>query len=282
MLFAALSIIWGIPYLLIKVAVEHVSPPDLVFARTAIGALLLLPVAALRGELRPLVQYWKPLLVYSVVELIVPWVLLADAEQHLSSSLSGLLVSAVPLVGAVIALASPSHDRLSIRNTAGLVLGLAGVAVLLGFTVSGSDLGSVGIVGVTVIGYAAGPAILARQLGSLPPLGIAAMSVGLCALVYAPWALTHPPASLPSGTVVSVVVLGVVCTAFAFVIFFALIADIGAVKATVVTYLNPAVAVALGAGVLGEAVTWATGLGFAMILGGAWLATRSRAPLGAG
>jgi drug/metabolite transporter (DMT)-like permease len=221
-------------------------------------------------------------LIYSIVELIVPWVLLADAEQRLSSSLSGLLVSAVPLVGAVIALASPAHDRLSARNIAGLFVGLAGVAVLLGFTLSGSDLGSVAIVGVTVIGYAAGPAILARHLGGLPPLGVAATSVGLCALVYAPWALTHPPTSLPSTTVASVVVLGVICTAVAFVIFFALIAEIGAVRATVITYLNPAVAVALGALVLGEAVTWATGLGFAMILGGAWLATRGRAPVATG
>ncbi len=279
--FAALSIIWGVPYLLIKVAVRHVSPPDLVFARTAIGAALLLPIAARRGELRPLVEHWKPLLAYSVVELVVPWVLLADAEQHLSSSLTGLLVSAVPLIGAVIAMASPAHDRLSVTNGTGLLIGLAGVAVLLGFTVGRSELGSVAVVGVTVIGYAAGPAILARRLGSVPPFGIAAVSVGFCAVVYAPWAVAHPPAVLPATTVASLLVLGIVCTAVAFVIFFALIAEMGAVRATVVTYLNPAVAVALGAAVLGEAVTWATAVGFVMILGGAWLATRRRAPLAA-
>ena len=279
--FAALSIIWGVPYLLIKVAVRHVSPPDLVFARTAIGAVLLLPIAVRRGELRPLAEHWKPLLAYSVVELVVPWVLLADAEQHLSSSLTGLLVSAVPLIGAVIALASPAHDRLSVANAAGLLIGLAGVAVLLGFTVGRSELGSVGIVGVTVIGYAAGPAILARRLGSAPPFGVAAVSVGFCAVVYAPWAVAHPPAVLPATTLASLLVLGVVCTALAFIIFFALIAEMGAVRATVVTYLNPAVAVALGAAVLGEAVTWATAVGFVMILGGAWLATRRRAPLAA-
>lgn len=276
-LFVALSVIWGIPYLLIKVAVASVSPPDLVFARTAIGAVLLVPVAAWRGELRPVVARWRPLIVYSLVELIVPWVLLADAERRLSSSLSGLLVSAVPLVGAVIALGSPGRDRLSTTNVAGLGLGLAGVGVLLGFTVGSSDLGSVGIVGVTVIGYAVGPAVMARRLGDLPPLGVAAVSVGLCAVVYAPWALTHPPHRVPFHVAESIVVLGVVCTAVAFVTFFALIAEIGAVRATVITYLNPAVAVALGATVLGEAVTWATAVGFLMILSGAYLATRRQA-----
>jgi drug/metabolite transporter (DMT)-like permease len=276
-LFVALSVIWGIPYLLIKVAIAHVSAPDLVFARTAIGAALLLPVAAWRGELRSVVARWKPLIVYSLVELIVPWVLLADAERRLSSSLSGLLVSAVPLVGAVIALLSPGGDRLSTTNVAGLGLGLAGVAVLLGFTVSGSDMGSVAIVGVTVLGYAAGPAVMARRLGDLPPLGVAAVSVGLCAVVYAPWALTHAPPAVPARAAEAIIVLGVVCTAVAFVAFFALIAEIGAVKATVITYLNPAVAVALGATVLGEAVTWATAVGFLMILCGAYLATRRKA-----
>ncbi len=278
-LFVALSVIWGIPYLLIKVAVAHVSPPDLVFARTAIGAVLLLPVAAWRGELRPVLTRWKPLILYSLVELIVPWVLLADAERRLSSSLSGLLVSAVPLVGAVIALLSPGHDRLSTPNVAGLGLGLAGVAVLLGFTVSGSDLGSVAIVGITVLGYAAGPAVMARRLGDLPPLGVAALSVGLCAAAYAPWALTHPPAAVPASAAEAIIVLGVICTAVAFVTFFALIAEIGAVRATVITYLNPAVAVALGATVLGEAVTWATAVGFLMILSGAYMATRRHAAL---
>ena len=280
-LFVALSVIWGVPYLLIKVAVAHVSPPDLVFARTAIGAALLLPVAAWRRELRPVVAKWKPLVVYSLVELVVPWVLLADAERRLSSSLSGLLVSAVPLVGAVIALLSPGHDRLSTRNVAGLGLGLAGVAVLLGFTVSGADLGSVAIVGVTVLGYAAGPAVMARRLGDLPPLGVAALSVGLCAVIYAPWALTHPPAAVPASAAEATIVLGVICTAVAFVTFFALIAEVGAVRATVITYLNPAVAVALGATVLGEAVTWATAVGFLMILSGAYLATRRKAALAA-
>lgn len=303
-LFVAMSVIWGIPYLLIKVAVRDLGPAEVVFGRTAIGALALVPLAAARGELRPVLARWRPLVVYTVVELGVPWLLLSRAEQRLPSSLSGLLVAAVPLAGAVIALARPGssrpgrsrpgksrpgkpqlgkpqpgssrpgRDRLGAGNLVGLVLGLLGVGVLLGFAVGAADAGSVALVGVVVVGYAAGPAILASRLGDLPPLGVAAASVGLCALAYSPWALTHLPASLPGQAAASVAVLGVVCTAVAFVAFFALIAEIGPVRATVITYLNPVVAVALGAAVLGEEVGWATLAGFAMILAGARLATR--------
>jgi drug/metabolite transporter (DMT)-like permease len=272
-LFAAMGFIWGIPYLLIKVADRGIEPTTLVLGRTGIGALLLLPVAAFRGQLLPVLRRWRPLVAYTVAELAVPWVLLSDAERHLSSSLSGLLVAAVPLVGAVVAVTT-GHERPGRGQLGGLLLGLAGVALLAGFDVSGTGWRSVGEVAVVVVGYAIGPAILARRMSDLPGLGVVAASLALCALAYVPAGLAQAPAHLPPGReVAAVVVLAVVCTALAFLVFFALIGEIGPVRATVVTYVNPVVAVALGVIFLHESAGPATAAGAALILAGSSLAT---------
>jgi len=276
-LFGAMCVIWGLPYLLIKVAVRDLHPATLVFCRTAIGAVILVPIAAVRGELRPLLARWKPLVAYTVVELGIPWVLLSTAEERLTSSLSGLLVAAVPLVGAVLSCSLADRDPLGARGVTGLLIGFAGVGALVGFDVSGADAGSVAIVAFVVVGYAIGPLILARHLSDLPGLGVVAGSLVLCAAAYAPFALTRLPARVPNGRVIaSVVVLGVVCTAIAFVVFFHLIAEIGPVHATVITYVNPAVAVVLGVVFLGEGFGFATAVGFALILLGSYLATSAR------
>jgi drug/metabolite transporter (DMT)-like permease len=274
LLFAAMCVIWGLPYLLIKVAVRDLQPATLVFCRTAIGALILVPIAVARGDLRPVLARWKPLVAYTIVELAIPWVLLSTAEQRLPSSLSGLLVAAVPLVGAVFSRSLKDRDPLGGRGITGLLVGLAGVGALVGFNVSGADAGSVAIVAFVVVGYAAGPLILAHALSDLPGMGVVASSLALCALAYAPFALTRLPASTPPARVLAaVVVLGVVCTALAFVLFFDLIGEIGPVRATVITYVNPAVAVVLGVVFLHESFGVATGVGFALILAGSVLAT---------
>ena len=285
LLFGAMGIIWGVPYLLIKVAVRDLSPASLVLGRTGIGALLLVPVALARGELRPVLERWRPLLLYTVVELAVPWGLLSQAERRLPSSLSGLLVAAVPLVGALIAMTGRRRERPSARQAAGLVVGLAGVALLAGLDVSGAAWVSVAEVAVVAVGYAAGPAVLARRLHDQPALGVVAASLALCALGYAPAGIAQLPGHLPGWRVVaSVAVLGVVCTAAAFLLFFVLIREVGPVRATVITYINPVVAMALGVGFLGEAAGVSTLLGAALILAGSVLATgrgrRARAAAG--
>lgn len=273
LLFALMGVVWGFPYLLIKVSVRYLTPATLVCARTALAAAILLPVAAVRGDLVPLLRRWRPVLAYTVVEVAVPWLLLSDAERRLSSSLSGLLVAAVPLIGAVLVLVVGGDDRIDRRRLAGLLVGLAGVGVLLGFDVSAGDLGSVAEVAVVAVGYAAGPMIAARRLRDSPTLGVVAVSLGLTALGYAPLALTNLPRSVPPGRVLlAVATLGVVCTAVAFVAFFALIAEVGPNRATVITYLNPAVAVALGVTFLAEPFGWSTAAGFALILSGSYLA----------
>jgi drug/metabolite transporter (DMT)-like permease len=216
-------------------------------------------------------------IVYTVIEIAIPWLLLSSAEKRLSSSLSGLLVAAVPLVGAVLSRTTGGSDHMDRRGVAGLVLGMVGVAALVGFDVSGAEVGAVAAVAVVVLCYAIGPMILARFLGNLPSLGVVAASLGLCAIGYAPVGILQAPGHLPNGRVLAALaVLGVVCTAVAFVAFFHLIGEIGPVRATVITYINPAVAVALGVAFLGESFTVGTGLGFALVLAGSFLATRRR------
>jgi drug/metabolite transporter (DMT)-like permease len=278
LLFAVMGVLWGIPYLLIKVAVGELSPPSLVFLRTATGALVLLPIAARRGAISPLLAHWRWVLVYTVAELAIPWLFLSDAETHISSSLAGLLVAAVPFVGALLVLLTGGDDRLDARRMAGLLVGFVGVAALVGFDLSGGNLGAVGEIAVVTIGYALGPMVIARRLGGLRPVGVVATSLALTAIGYAPVGVLQLPSHAPSLKVVlAVAALGVVCTALAFVLFFALIAEVGPVRATVITYVNPAVALALGVLILGEPFTAGAVLGFALILLGSFLATRRTA-----
>jgi drug/metabolite transporter (DMT)-like permease len=280
-LFLALGVAWGIPYLLIKVSVEEISPAQLVLARTGIAALILLPIAIARGAVRPLLSHWHWLLTFAVVEIAIPWVLLGRAETRLPSSTTGLLIAAVPLAGLAIAFVTGRAERLPGTAWLGLALGIVGVAALVGFDVAGSDLGAVAEVGVVVIGYAAGPAILSRPLQGLPGIGIMASALTVTALVYVPVVLVSDgvPGALPSAKVIwSVLVLAVVCTAAAFMLLFALVNEVGPVRATTITYLNPAVAVIAGALVLHEPVTVWTVVGFALVVTGSFLVNRRGRP----
>jgi drug/metabolite transporter (DMT)-like permease len=282
LLFVAMSVIWGIPYLFIRIAVSDLSPVVLVFARTAIAALILLPVVIGRGELRGLLKSWMALLVFAAVEIGVPWLMLANAEQRITSSLAGLLISAVPLVGVVIATSLGNREHLGIASLAGLLLGVIGVAGIVGFDLRVADWLALVEVGVVVVGYAVGPVIISRYLSRLPSMGVTAVALAACAIVYAPVAAVQWPRSVPPmDTIVSVAVLAIVCTALAFVLFFALIAETGPVRATVITYINPAVAAVLGVIVLHENFTLGMAAGFVLVIAGSVLATRrprQRAP----
>jgi drug/metabolite transporter (DMT)-like permease len=274
-LFSAMCLIWGIPYLLIRVAVRDFSPGTLVFARCALGGLLLLPFARGRGGFRPVLRRWRAVLAFTVLELAIPWLALSDAERVLSSSLSGLLIAAVPLVGVIAAAVLGSDDRGGgwLRYS-GLLLGVVGVGVLLGLDVGQVRAGALAEIAVVVVGYAVAPVIMARRLADLPSIPVIATCLLLTALGYLPVAVTHWPAHVAAKPLWSVVALGTLCTAVAFIVFFALIADIGPARATVITYVNPAVAVLLGVLLLGERLTAGIAVGFPLILLGSVLAAR--------
>ncbi|WP_375388976.1 DMT family transporter [uncultured Amnibacterium sp.] len=279
LLFAALGIAWGIPYLLIKVAVQEVDPAFVVLGRSALGAIVLLPLVIARRQVLPVLRRWRPLLAYSVAEIIVPWYFLSSAETRLPSSTAGLLLAAVPLVGVAVAFLTGRPERMTGTNWLGVLAGTVGVAALVGLDVAGSDLIGVAEMAIVIVGYAIGPVILARHTADLPGTGVVALSLGITAVVYVPLVtlLGSWPTEVPSPAAIgSIVTLAVVCSAAAFVILFALIAEMGPVRVTTITYVNPAVAIVAGALVLHERVTVWTLVGFALVLTGSFLVSRRR------
>ncbi|MCU0504238.1 MAG: DMT family transporter [Chloroflexi bacterium] len=279
LLFAAMAVVWGIPYLLIRVAVAEVSPAVLVFARTAIATAILLPIALLRADVRPALRHWPWVATFAGVEIALPWVLLGSAEQRISSSLAGLLVAGVPLVGALIATILGGPDRVGRRQLAGLLIGFAGVAAIAWGDLTAESAVAIVQVAVVVVCYAVGPFILSRRLHGVPSTGIMAVALALTALLYLPVAAVTLPTAPPSReALASIAILGVVCTAAAFLLFAALIREVGPVRATVITYVNPAVAAVLGVLVLAETLTPAMIAGFALAIAGSTLATRRPEP----
>jgi drug/metabolite transporter (DMT)-like permease len=278
-LFVAVGVIWGLPYLLIKTADAGVSVPVLVLARVLVGAVLLLPIAIRRGQLKALLPRWHWVATFAVVEVILPWLLLSAAERRLSSSLSGLLVAAVPVIGVGVARLAGDGEPLTAVRWVGLAVGLGGVALLMGPGASGGGTWPVLQVLGTAACYAVGPVIAERRLAGADGLAVTAACLGLATVLYAPPAALTWPHTLPSAQVLAALAaLALVCTALAFVLYFKLISEVGAVRATVITYINPAVAVALGAAVLGEPLTPVIVLSFALILAGSVLATRPSPP----
>lgn len=277
-LFVSLGIVWGLPYLLIKVAVAYLSTPMVVFSRLALAAAILLPIAIATRQLGQLRGYWRWVIAFAFVEMTLTWWALTWAEERISSSLAGLFIATVPLVTALLARRLGMDDRLTGTRLLGLAVGFVGVGALVGLDVSGAALLAIAALVVTVVGYAIGPIIVDRRLQGVPSLAVIAASLTLNALLYAPFAwFTRPTEPVPTSTWLAVALLGVLCTALAFIVFFALIGEVGPSRSTLITYVNPAVAVVLGILVLGEPVTLGLAVGFPLVLLGSWLATR-RAP----
>lgn len=277
-LFASLGIIWGLPYLLIKVGVESLSTPMVVFSRLAIAAVILLPIAIARQQIPQLRGHWRWVIAFAIVEMTFTWWALTWAEERISSSLAGLFIATVPLTTAIIARRFGLDDRLTGTRLVGLGIGFLGVGALVGLDVTGGDLLAIAALVVTVLGYSIGPIIVDRRLQGVPSLAVIAVALTINAVIYAPFAwVTRPTEPVPASAWLAVALLGALCTAAAFIIFFALIAEVGPSRTTLITYVNPAVAVALGIVILDEPFTLGIAIGFPLVLLGSWLATR-RAP----
>jgi len=276
-----MSVIWGVPYLLIKVAVDDLAPAVVVFGRTSLAGVALLVVAWRTGALRPALSHWRPVLAFAAIEMAGPWWCLTHAEQHLPSGLTGLLVACVPIAGAFTAFALGDREALKPVRLLGIAVGMGGVALLVAHDLGGHGgvpWWSVVQVLLVCVGYATAPFIAARRLADVPTIGVIAVSLSAVALLYAPLAWARRPDDTPPADAVwAVIGLAVVCTGVAFLVFFALIAEIGPGRATLITFVNPAVAIVLGALVLDERITAATVAGFVLVLGGCWLATRPTA-----
>ena len=281
LLFGAVSLVWGVPYFFIKVAVEADVPPAFVaWSRVALAGVLILPLAVRRQALDGLAGRAWAIAAYAGCEIAAPFTLIAVGEQHIASSLTAILIASMPLMVALLSIRFSPADRPTGLRVVGLLVGLAGVVALLGVDVAGEadELLGAALVLVAPLCYATAPIIVNRRLADLDSLGPVAVSLGLAAIVLTPAAIAAPPDQTPSlDALASIVVLGVVCTALGLVLFFQLIAEAGPSRASVITYVNPLVAVVLGLVVLDEQLGATTAIGTLLILGGSWLATGGRA-----
>jgi drug/metabolite transporter (DMT)-like permease len=282
--FFGVSLLWGIPYLFIKIAVDDGVPPAfLAWVRVVLGALILLPLAWRLGLLGELRGTGKWLVAYAVLEIAIPWPLIGAGEQHVSSSLTAILIAAVPLIVALLALRFDHTERVHGSRLAGLLIGFLGVILLVGLDIAGNGdelLGAAAIL-VAAVGYAAAPMIFKRKLADVDARAVMAASLAFCAIALAPLAFADLPDSTPStDALVSLIVLGVACTAAALVLFGVLVAEVGAGKALVITYVAPVVAVALGVAVLDERPGAGAIAGLLLIIAGSWLSTDGRLPPG--
>jgi drug/metabolite transporter (DMT)-like permease len=281
--FAALCVIWGVPYYFIKLAVLEVSPFVVAWSRITLAALILLPVAWRRGGLRAAHGHWRYIAAFSVAEFVIPFSAISYGEQYIGSSVAGILMAAVPLSIAVLSRYFGVHERLSAVRLCGLVLGLLGVASLVGFGPINGRQGWIGVgcMLMATLGYAIGPLIIQRHLSRIESTGPAAGSLSIASLVLLIPALLSWPARVPSMTALSsIAVLGVLCTAMAMLLMFYLVTHAGASRASVITYINPVVATALGMAQLHERLGVSGAIAFGLILLGSWLATRGKSPHG--
>ena len=275
--FALVGFLWGTPYLFIKVAVEEISPSTIIFFRVLIGAMVLLPLALSQKTIRIPRKYWHIVLIYTVAELIGPWYLITNAEQKISSGLAGLLVATVPIWAAIFASLNGDHTVWHKSRLFGLLIGFIGVVAVVGIeSISGrQDIKSIGMVILAAIGYAYAVNMINRKIPTVPAIALNAWAMIITTIFYFPFAITNWPTKTPSvEAIASVAALGVFCTAIAFILFFKLLAEVGPPRASLITYLNTAVAVLLGVMLLGEPLTLGIMLGLPLVLLGSYFASR--------
>jgi len=281
LLFLITGLAWGVPYFFIRIAVEDFSAPTIIFARVVIGAAVLIPLALKRGALIPALKAWPWVLVFAALEMVGPWWLITTAEQHITSGLTGLLIATVPFFSVLIAYFFMGDKSVFHPKTViGLVVGFAGVILLVGIDSIGGHVEPlwVGAVVLGAIGYSLAPAIASAKIGDVPTVGVIALSMAIVAVIYAIPALMALPVEIAAGPSINswmaLAVLGVVCSAIAFVVFFELMKEIGAARATLITHMNTLVAILLGTIFLAEPLTTGILLGVPLVLVGSWFAAR--------
>jgi len=280
--FAVVSVLWGVPYFFIKIAVGEVSPAFVAWVRIALAALVLVPVAWQTGAFRGMRGRAAAVAGYAATEIAVPFVLIPVGEQRIASSVTAILIAAMPLTVALLSVWLIPLERPGGRRLIGLFIGLFGVVALVGIDFGGriSELFGAACVLLATVCYAVATIIVKRSLSDLHPLGPVAVALGIDTLLLSPLALFSAPTSMPSApALLSLAVLGLACTAAGLVAYFWLIALAGPGRAAVITYVNPAVAVLLGVVILGERLSLVAILGLLLILVGSWLSTGGRVRL---
>ncbi len=276
-LFTALSIIWGTPYLFIKYALEDFDPIFIVFARSAPTAIVLLLLVWWQGKLKNNWKFWKYCTLFAVIEMVFPWYFVTAAEQSVSSGLAGLMLAVVPIFAVITSKIRGEDNAFNFRRIAGIAIGILGVFALVGVDSLKSDINLIAILMLigAALGYATAPVLISTKLKEADSTSVIAISSLAVTLIYLPFIPSHFPTHTPSASGIwAIIILAVVSTIGGFAVFFALIAEVGPMKATLITYINPAVAILLGVIFLGEELTLGLLIGFPLVLGGSWLASK--------
>ncbi|HEX4729829.1 MAG TPA: DMT family transporter [Solirubrobacterales bacterium] len=276
--FAAVSVLWGIPYLFIKIADDNGMPPlVLAWGRVALGAAVLLAISGRAGTLPGLRGRAPWLVAFAVLEIAIPFPMIALGETRIASSTAAIVIASVPLIIALLTLRFERSERVTGRRLVGLLVGFAGVAALVGVDVSGGggELLGIGAILIAACGYASAPLILKRHLIDLDPTAVMAACLTIAAAILTPFAVVDWPSSTPSGgAFAAVAVLGLFCTALALVLMAILIGAAGPARASVITYINPVIALGLGIVFLGESPGAGSLVGLVLILIGSSISTR--------
>lgn len=270
-----MAVIWGIPYLLIRVAVRQLDPGVLVLFRTAPVAILLMPFVVMQGNWQAMRRNYQWIAVFGIVEFGIPWYLMSTAERHISSSLTSLLICCVPLFAVAAQRIRRKKEHIPRSRYLGLAIGAVGVALLVGFDLRGGSLTWIGLMFGVCLGYTIGPLVLASKLTHVPGIAVVAGATSIVALCWLPWGIVHWPSHISGETWLSTGILSIICTAGAFLVFFELIKEVGPSRSLVVTYFNTAIAVVLGVIGLHESLTIGIVLGFPLVLIGSVFATSS-------
>jgi drug/metabolite transporter (DMT)-like permease len=268
-----MAVIWGIPYLLIRVAVRHLDPGVMVLFRTGPAAVLLMPIVIVQGQFKVLVRNFKWIAAFAIVEFGIPWYVMATAERHISSSLTSLLICCVPLLAVLVQRLRRTGEHISHQRYFGLGIGALGVALLVGLDLRGGSITWIAMMMIVVLGYCIGPIVLATRLSHVPGVVVVAGATALVAVCWLPWAIVHWPTHVSGETFSCMAVLSVVCTATAFLVFFELVKEVGSSRSVVITYFNTAIAVVLGIVGLHETLTSGIVFGFPLVLIGCIFAT---------
>lgn len=285
-LFALVGVLWGVPYMFMKIAVEELAVPVIVFSRLLIGALVLIPLAFHQKTITAALEYWPYIAFYAVLEMVIPWTLITTAQKDLSSGVVALLVATVPIWATLFAHHTGDSTAAHRTRIFGIALGFIGIAFLVGFE-SFNDVGNIrALIQVLIasVSYAYAVNMITRKAPGASGIAINGIAMSLSALLFAPFALTHLPKTMPSTeAVMATIGLGIICTALAFWVFFLVLDEIGPARASLVVYPNTAVAVVLGIFLLDEALTLAIAIGLPMVLLGSYFASRKpEAPIIAG
>ena len=285
-LFALVGVLWGVPYMFMKIAVAELATPVIVFSRLLIGTLVLIPLAVHQKTIKDALKYWPYIASYAVLEMVIPWTLITNAQKDLSSGVVALLVATVPIWATLFAHHTGDSTAAHRTRIFGITLGLIGITFLVGIE-SLNDVGNIRSlfqVLIASVSYAYAVNMISRKAPGISGIAINGLAMSLSTILFAPFAFAHLPKTAPSTeAILATVGLGIICTALAFWVFFLVLGEIGPARASLVVYPNTAVAVVLGIFLLDETLTLAIVIGLPMVLLGSYFASRKpEAPVIAG